>query len=311
MEAQKGLVSIILPFANAGDFLVEAIESALAQTYSNWELLLIDDGSTDGSEAIAQKYADASPGKVRCLTHPDRRNLGVTRSRNRGAQEAHGEYLAFLDADDVWLPEMLETRVAALSAHLDAGLVYGPSEYWYGWNREDGAQSDSVPPVAPGDRLYMPPYLLLNTHPLGRYGAPCPSSFVMRREAFQQIGGFVEDFHPATKQLYEDSAFLSKVYLELPVFVGEQSLERYRCRRTSIWNRTVGTRSEEPERRFYFRWLRDYLHSKSITDPEIWKAVRREGWMYGLPLPARVTYLLRRASNRLTKQPESQQHPAR
>ena len=300
-EMQSGLVSVILPFANAARFLREAIDSVLAQSHQSWELLLVDDGATDGSTVIAQSYAAEFPEKVRYLSHPDRGNHGVTRSRNLGASHARGQYIAILDADDVWLPEMLENRVADLERHPDAGLAYGPSEYWFSWDEAGSQEPDSVPPVAPADRLYLPPYLLLHTHPIGIFGAPCPSSFVMRREAFAAIGGFVEEFCPATRQLYEDTAFLSKAYLKIPVYVGGRCLERYRCDSKSIWHRSRGTSIEESERSFYFRWLRRDLKSERITDPEIWKAVRRAGWMYWMPLPAAFTRLLRRAANRLRR----------
>jgi len=296
---QAGLVSVVLPFANASRFLREAIDSVLAQCYRHWELLLVDDGACDGSAEIAKAYASRFPEKVRYLKHADGHNHGVTRSRNLAAENAQGEYLAILDADDVWLPEMLENRAADLEGHPEAGLTFGPSEYWYSWSGLNVPESDYLPPIAPGPRLYQPPFLLLNTHPIGGGGAPCPSSFVMRREAFAKIGGFVEEFCPATRQLYEDTAFLSKAYLKVPVYVGERSFERYRCDSQSIWHRTRGTSLEELERKFYFRWLRGYLRSEGIADPAIWKAVRRAGWMYWGPLPASLTRLLRRAGNRL------------
>ncbi|HEY2466588.1 MAG TPA: glycosyltransferase [Terracidiphilus sp.] len=297
----KSLVSVILPFANAGPFLGEAIESVLAQTYRNWELLLVDDGGSDGSSEVAKEYAAGTPAKIHYLTHPDRGNHGVTRSRNRGIEEATGEFIAILDADDAWLPRMLETRVRALIEHPEASLAYGPSEYWASWNDAASESVDSIPAIAPGDCVYTPPFLFLHSHPFGELGAPCPSSFVMRREAARQIGGFVEEFCPATKQLYEDTAFLSKMYLAFPVVVGTQSLERYRIHPSSIWHRTKGTSAEEDERRFYFHWLRNYLRTKAVTDPRIWKAVRRKGWMYSVPLPSRVTHLLRRIINRLNR----------
>src|ERR1700691_6786421 len=106
----RPFVSIITPFYNTERFLQEAIESVLAQTYSNWELLLVDDGSTDGSTAIAHRYADRAPAKIRYLAHPGRENRGLSASRNLGIAGAGGEFLALLDADDVWLPQKLEQQ---------------------------------------------------------------------------------------------------------------------------------------------------------------------------------------------------------
>jgi glycosyltransferase involved in cell wall biosynthesis len=293
------LVSVILPFANAERFLSETIESVLAQTYSGWELILVDDGASDRSSRIAQEYAAGSNGKIRYLEHESHRNRGVTASRNLGARNSSGAFLAFLDSDDVWLPSKLDHQLALMAAYPDAGLVHGPSDYWYDWdlNRELH-ETNKIEPVAPGPRLYLPPELLIGSHPLGSYGAPCPASFLLRRSAFDKVGGFVEEFNPGTFQLYEDTAFLTKLYLAVPVLVTDLCTDRYRCRADSIWHGLKGTAAEERERRFYFRWLRRYLLQKGVTDTKIWEAVRKAAWPYWLPLPAWMTRIGRRVQNR-------------
>src|SRR5215204_3697695 len=95
------VVSVIIPIWNAVRFLPDAIESVFAQTYPHWELLLVDDASTDGSGAIAREYAEAQPGKVRYLEHEGHQNRGVGASRNLGVWNATGRYIAFLDHDDI------------------------------------------------------------------------------------------------------------------------------------------------------------------------------------------------------------------
>src|SRR5262245_21147944 len=98
------LVSVIISFLNAERFIQEAIESVFAQGYEHWELLLVDDGSTDESTAIARRYTAQHPERVRYLEHAGHQNRGLSASRNLGIRHAQGEYIAFLDADDVWLP---------------------------------------------------------------------------------------------------------------------------------------------------------------------------------------------------------------
>ena len=112
----EGLVSIIVPIYNAERFLAEAIDSVLAQTYTDWELLLIDDGSTDRSTEIAQQYAASNPERIHFLEHSGRRNFGVCSSRNLGIGRSRGEYIALLDADDVWLPSKLAEQIALMKA---------------------------------------------------------------------------------------------------------------------------------------------------------------------------------------------------
>ncbi len=302
MHEVKGLVSVTVPFFNCERFFHETIESVLGQTYTNWELLLVDDAATDGSAQIARDYAARLPDKIRYLDHPGHCNRGVTRSRNLGASNSHGEYLAFLDSDDVWLPNKLEHQVALMEAHPEVGLLFGPSEYWYDWDADGGhPQGNHIQPVAPGGNLYFPPILLAKSYPFGAYGAPGPSSFLLRRDAFNRVGGFVEAFNPSTYQLYEDAAFLAKIYLNVPVFVSESCTDRYRCHPLSIWHRVTGTKREEFERRYYCRWLRQYLLEHNIEDREIWKVARRKSWAYWLPLPAVVTQLIRRIDNRLSR----------
>lgn len=300
MPEIRGLVSVTIPFHNREDFLGETIESVLAQTYTDWELFLVDDGATDRSSQIAREYATRFPDKIRCLEFPNHANRGVTRARNLGAASARGEYLAFLDSDDVWLPNKLEHQVELFRSNPQAGLCYGPSEYWFSWDT-NAKDSDSIPPVAPPGRLYSPPFLFVSSHPLGAYGAPCPSSFLLRRSAFDLVGGFVEAFNPDSCQLYEDTAFLSKLYLTVPVYVTDACTDRYRCHRESIWFRTQATTREERERKFFFRWLDTYLRTIPSADSEVSNAVFRKAWMYRFPLPSWITRLLRRAGKRLSR----------
>jgi glycosyltransferase involved in cell wall biosynthesis len=111
------LVTIIVICHNYGRFLAEAIESALAQTYPNCEVLVIDDGSTDDSLDVASRYR----GSVRILTHP---NMGLERTCNRAVAEARGEYFAFLSADDVFESTYVEELLGALRRSPDASFAY-------------------------------------------------------------------------------------------------------------------------------------------------------------------------------------------
>lgn len=114
-----------MPVYNGVVYLREAIESVLNQTWSDWELLLVDDGSTDGTVGLAEEYVQRFAPKMRLLFHEDRKNHGVSASRNLALAEATGEYVGFLDADDVWLSHRLEAGVKAFERYRDVGLVYG------------------------------------------------------------------------------------------------------------------------------------------------------------------------------------------
>jgi len=110
-------VSVIIPCYNAGRFLPEALKSVYAQTYREWEILLVDDGSTDDTPAVASAQGD----RIRYFRQENR---GAAAARNLGIARARGEFIAFLDADDVWLPSKLETQLRLFSRRPEPGLVY-------------------------------------------------------------------------------------------------------------------------------------------------------------------------------------------
>ncbi len=114
------LVSVIMPAFRTEVYLPQAIESVLAQTYSNWELLIMDDQSPDGTWEIAQRYA-GKDARIRCIQNDH--NLGVAQTRNRGIDLSRGDWIAFLDSDDIWHADKLEQQLAA-AARTGADLIY-------------------------------------------------------------------------------------------------------------------------------------------------------------------------------------------
>ena len=113
MDARKStpLVSVIMPAYNAAGFIAEAVRSVQKQTLSDWELLILDDGSADATPRILADLAAQDP-RIRLL--PNSKNLGAAATRNRGIDLAQGQYLAFLDSDDRWHPEKLQTQLQLL-----------------------------------------------------------------------------------------------------------------------------------------------------------------------------------------------------
>src|SRR6187431_834910 len=135
------LVSVIMIFHNAERFLNEAVRSVLGQTFGDIELLLIDDGSTDGSTGAAGKFAGEFPGLVHVFEHPEHANRGMSASRNLGMVSARGELIAFLDSDDVWEPNHLAEQVHLLRSHPAVGMVCGRAMNWRSWDG-GGGQDD-------------------------------------------------------------------------------------------------------------------------------------------------------------------------
>ncbi|WGK65799.1 glycosyltransferase family 2 protein [Croceiramulus getboli] len=100
--------SVIMPVFNAEDFLKDAVNSVIDQTYASWELILIDDASTDGSQALISAFAKAHPQQIQCIQFKS--NQGTAKARNAGIERAKGRFICFLDADDRWMPEKLEKQ---------------------------------------------------------------------------------------------------------------------------------------------------------------------------------------------------------
>lgn len=121
------LISIIVPVYNAEKFIRETMDCVIAQTYPCWELLLVEDGSRDNSVEIIETYIrDSGEERIRLICQPE--NMGAAKARNRGLQEAKGRYIAYLDADDLWLPEKLQHELAFIREK-DAAFVFTGYEF--------------------------------------------------------------------------------------------------------------------------------------------------------------------------------------
>jgi glycosyltransferase involved in cell wall biosynthesis len=277
----KPRVSVIIPFFNSERFLSEAIKSVFAQTYNDWELLLVDDGSFDGSSQIARGYVEKSPTRIIYLEHASHQNRGACASRNLGVRNASGEYIALLDSDDVWLPNKLERQVAILDRYAEAAMVYGTAQYWRSWTgTAEDVESDYVPDfgLAPIDTLVPPPTLLM-LYLRSRARTPCPSSLLLRSEAVQSVGGFEENFR-GTYQLYEDQAFLAKVFVKKTVFVMRECLIRYRLHAESCVSLVKAAKQKYTIGLFYLKWLEEYLAREGIQDSEIRRSLHDKRWHY-------------------------------
>ena len=116
-----GLVSIIMPSWNTGRFIAESIQSVLNQTYTNWELLIVDDCSTDNTDQVVASFNDH-----RIKYFHNEKNCGAALTRNKAMREAQGEWIAFLDSDDLWMPEKLEKQIRFMKEN---GYVLTFTEY--------------------------------------------------------------------------------------------------------------------------------------------------------------------------------------
>jgi glycosyltransferase involved in cell wall biosynthesis len=166
-------ISVITPVYNGARTIARAIDSVLTQSFRDFEIIVVDDGSTDGTLAILEGYSD----RIVLLQQAHKQQAIA---RNLAAKEAHGEYLAFLDADDSWLPDKLVRCVEVLDCERRCGLVYS-NLIAIGADGTDLTIEMIPPPVAHAPSMEE---LLTRLWPI------VPSTVVMRREVFDRIGGF-------------------------------------------------------------------------------------------------------------------------
>jgi glycosyltransferase involved in cell wall biosynthesis len=296
------LVSCIIIFLDEERYLREAVESVIAQSYPHWELLLVDDGSSDGSAEIAERYARESGGRIRHLTHPGRENRGMSASRNLGISQARGEFVAFLDGDDAWLADKLERQVALFAEHAEAQMVCGATTYWHEWQQGGADRLVRTGDILSGegagasllqqDRLYRPPELMIQLYPLGRGVTPSMSGVIVRRSLFDTIGGFEERF----RGLFEDQVFRAKVFLTAPVYVSGGFFDRYRQHDESCWQSTRSSPAARDARRQYLTWLAQYLDRIDCRDSAVRSGLRRHLLKQRYPRLSRMRSRLRAAA---------------
>ncbi|HRQ37266.1 MAG TPA: glycosyltransferase family A protein [Chloroflexota bacterium] len=285
------LVSVIMPFYNTPPlFMREAIDSILAQTYPHWELLLVDDGSSNAaSSAMAQAYAAAHPQKIFYLEHPNHANRGLGPSRQLALEHSHGNLITILDADDLWLPPKLTEQVALLTEYPEVGMVYGRTKYWYSWNSnsQDKVQDFTPPSGVEANTILLPPELLL-LFVRQQIAIPCTCSIMFRHEALSSgfepgIGGF----------FYEDQMLYAKICLQMPVLIADVCWDYYRQHPDSGTYR-ASDRGQELHLE-YLQWLATYMQQQQVEDLALWQAVSRQIWLYRQPtwLPKRLRQPMR------------------
>jgi glycosyltransferase involved in cell wall biosynthesis len=278
-------ISIITIFLNSEAFVAEAIDSVLVQGYSSFELILVDDGSTDASSAIARRYAETYPDRVRYIDHPQHANRGMSASRNAGISVSRGDLIAFNDADDVWLPNCLQEQVAILDAHPEVGLVGGASLYWNSWRGGE----DRIALVGHiHNQVVYPPDALLSVYPLGKAEAPGICSLLVRRSVVEGVRGFEASF----RGMYEDLAFLAKVYLSTPVYFSDRIWFKYRQHDSSCLAETFKRGQYDAFRRRYLAWFTRYLIEIGFTESRVWRKLRLANWRYQHPRLHRILQLV-------------------
>ncbi|MGH7198613.1 MAG: glycosyltransferase, partial [Candidatus Omnitrophota bacterium] len=291
-------VSVILPSYNYAECLAEAIDSVLSQTYPNWELIIVDDGSSDHSPEIIERCAQDHPNRIRVFFHEGRRNRGLVETYRLGLEKCTGEYTAFIEADDIWLPGNLAAKVEILEKHKEVAVVHSAVEMFgdedlirslnqkYRWKEFLKKKASRRPFFAFRHLMF---YNFLLTF----------SSFVTRREALSGVDFSTK--HPA----WFDWWLLAQLSLKGSFFYMPQPHVKWRVHPKSYNLNYSGGIDDYREGLFFkeaiSRYMKDYLQRErrnldGVFAARLEEAIRLEEW---LRVPRRVLSAAWRAFKRV------------
>lgn len=244
----RNLVTVVIPTWNRAQLVEEAIASVVEQTYANWELLVVDDGSSDDT---AGRLGRRALPNLRVIQTAHLGHIG--KLRNLGARAGTGAFIAFLDSDDLWLPKKLETQLHAMTMEPRAGWSY--TEYSLFRDESDIALRCGQAPALSGDVIYAL---------LKQETGVCPCTLLVRRAFFEQIGGFSEDRRLAVR---DDVDIALRMARASPAVAIAERLTRVREHEGRLTN-TLSAAYEHSAAAYEF-----FLNSE--TDRELRRLARR------------------------------------
>ena len=203
----EGLVSIIMPSWNTGNFIKESIDSVVSQTYKNWELIIVDDCSTDNTDEVVSIYSDQ---RIKYLKNE--KNSGAALTRNRAIREAKGEWIAFLDSDDLWAPEKLEKMIAFMMEN----------NYSFAYHEYEKIDEESKPL-----NIYVTGPKVVTKRKMYNYGYPGCLTFMYNAKIMGEIQ--IKDI-----KKNNDYAILLKLCKKSNCYLLKENLAKYRIRKRSI-----------------------------------------------------------------------------
>ena len=248
--------SVIVPLYNKAPYVRKALESVVTQTYKDWELMIVDDGSTDNSATICEEYLNNITHQTSHIIH--QKNAGVAAARNNGVKVSKGDYVAFLDADDWWEPTFLEEMDRLITEYPDAGL-YATNYIYYKPGKTHVALN-----LPRGYMNYPEAYLQSIAMPVWT-GAAC-----MPRKVFDEMEGF-----PVGIKLGEDFLLWAKTALHYKVAFCEMALSYYNNDVPASLRATRNLYAPEHNMLFHLDPIEEAIHHTPYTihQRETWKSL--------------------------------------
>ncbi|MCX6026229.1 MAG: glycosyltransferase [Chloroflexi bacterium] len=253
-ESTSDLVSVVIPTLNMSRFLGEAVQSVYEQSYTHWEIILVDDGSVRGEYLEVQAIARQDPQRLRLYCHDGHRQRGASETRNLGVMQARGSLIAFLDADDIWLPDKLAVQVEVLARFPRAAMTFNRVRYFAHMGGKSEERDQPFGELRTG--VYEPPVLtLMFLRDAAIY--PCPSATLIHKDALLSVGGFDRRFH----KVRTDLAAWTKLTASFPVYADDRVVARYRQHPASSVAQMNAAGDYLHYELAFYRWLLRYIES--------------------------------------------------
>jgi glycosyltransferase involved in cell wall biosynthesis len=248
------LVSVVIPAYNSRSYVAQAVESVLTQTFHEFEIIVIDDGSTDDTRQTLAAYADR-------IRYVHQENRGVYAARNRGAKLAQGQYIAFLDADDVWLPEKLAVQVGALESHPEFGAAHTDTALI-------GPDGRVVNPAS-NPKRQSHSGMVFDEFFQSNMAVILLSTVLIRRDCFEALGGF-DERHRAV----QDQFFFLRLAWSYPIYFIPKPLVQYRITPGSLSRSSAAENISLRELllREFIKEHGDYFASRSALLRNKWRS---------------------------------------
>ena len=218
-------ISVIIPTYNRAVYVTKAIDSILAQTYTDYEIIVVDDGSTDNTKEALKSYEDK-------INYIYQENKGVSSARNTGMRAASGQWIAFLDSDDIWLPDKLSSQIQSIK-NADAKVCFTKVTHV----RESQSINEKNKCDTVQSKEFTEPFLLVLDDSQKLY----VQAMLIERNFLEQMGGFDESMKVAedTKLIYNLVFQTSFIYIYTPMVIVNRTLER-----DGLINKSLDTRRE-------------------------------------------------------------------
>lgn len=248
-------ISIITPLYNGSRTLMETAESVLSQDYKDWEWILFDDGSSDGTQEIVKKLSNDYSGKIFYFEHSDNKNFGTAYTRNRAVEKSNGGIISFIDQDDIWYENRLSNQLNIFDRLEDCSMIWGPVLYWYKertYKQPVGYKGNGIK-----SGIYSPPHfvkIFLNN----LRGTPLPSASFVRRKHFDEAGGFEESIRGS-----EDIVLWLKLAQKFQIYYDDEILTKYRKHQDSTLRQANESGTMDEWNLIFYKWVINFLKKNS------------------------------------------------